>query len=178
MIPREILRQVRRIEISTRGLVNEVFSGEYHSVFKGRGMNFSEVREYQYGDDIRNIDWNVTARAGSPFVKIYEERELELRFGDDHKVIEQVEIQARYAGYIERQRDEIERHRRHEETSVPDDFDYARVRGLSAEVCEKLVRVRPATVGQAARIAGVTPAAISLLLVHLKKHAAASRKSA
>ena len=77
MIPREILKQVRRIEISTRGLVNEVFSGEYHSVFKGRGMNFSEVREYHYGDDIRNIDWNITARAGSPFVKIYEEeREL------------------------------------------------------------------------------------------------------
>jgi len=77
MIPREILKQVRRIEISTRGLVNEVFSGEYHSVFKGRGMNFAEVREYQYGDDIRNIDWNVTARAGSPFVKVFEEeREL------------------------------------------------------------------------------------------------------
>jgi len=77
MIPREILKQVRRIEISTRGLVNEVFSGEYHSVFKGRGMNFAEVREYQYGDDIRNIDWNVTARAGAPFVKIFEEeREL------------------------------------------------------------------------------------------------------
>jgi len=77
MIPREILRQVRRIEISTRGLVNEVFSGEYHSVFKGRGMSFAEVREYQYGDDIRNIDWNVTARAGAPFVKVFEEeREL------------------------------------------------------------------------------------------------------
>jgi uncharacterized protein (DUF58 family) len=77
MIPREILRQVRRIEISTRGLVNEVFSGEYHSVFKGRGMNFAEVREYQYGDDIRSIDWNVTARSGAPFVKIFEEeREL------------------------------------------------------------------------------------------------------
>jgi len=77
MIPREILRQVRRIEISTRGLVNEVFSGEYHSVFKGRGMNFAEVREYHYGDDIRNIDWNVTARAGAPFVKVFEEeREL------------------------------------------------------------------------------------------------------
>ncbi len=77
MIPREILKQVRRIEISTRGLVNEVFSGEYHSVFKGRGMNFAEVREYQYGDDIRSIDWNVSARAGSPFVKIFEEeREL------------------------------------------------------------------------------------------------------
>ena len=77
MIPREILKQVRRIEISTRGLVNEVFSGEYHSVFKGRGMNFSEVRAYQYGDDIRSIDWNVTARNGAPFVKIFEEeREL------------------------------------------------------------------------------------------------------
>lgn len=77
MIPREILKQVRRIEIRTRGLVNEVFSGEYHSVFKGRGMSFAEVREYQYGDDIRNIDWNVTARSGAPFVKIYEEeREL------------------------------------------------------------------------------------------------------
>lgn len=77
MIPREILKQVRRIEIRTRGLVNEVFSGEYHSVFKGRGMSFAEVREYQYGDDIRNIDWNVTARSGTPFVKVYEEeREL------------------------------------------------------------------------------------------------------
>ncbi|MEM7414631.1 MAG: DUF58 domain-containing protein [Gemmatimonadota bacterium] len=77
MIPREILKQVRRIEISTKGLVNEVFSGEYHSVFKGRGMNFAEVREYQYGDDIRSIDWNVTARSGTPFVKIFEEeREL------------------------------------------------------------------------------------------------------
>ncbi len=77
MIPREILKQVRRIEISTRGLVNEVLSGEYHSVFKGRGMNFAEVREYQYGDDIRSIDWNVTARTGAPFVKVFEEeREL------------------------------------------------------------------------------------------------------
>jgi len=77
MIPREILKQVRRIEISTRGLVNEVFSGEYHSVFKGRGMSFAEVREYEYGDDIRSIDWNVTARTGQPFVKIFEEeREL------------------------------------------------------------------------------------------------------
>ncbi len=77
MIPREILKQVRRVEIATRGLVNEVFSGEYHSVFKGRGMNFAEVRAYQYGDDIRSIDWNVTARTGTPFVKVFdEEREL------------------------------------------------------------------------------------------------------
>ncbi len=77
MIPREILKKVRRLEITTRGLVNEVFSGEYHSVFKGHGVNFAEVREYQYGDDVRSIDWNVTARAGSPFVKVNEEeREL------------------------------------------------------------------------------------------------------
>ncbi|MCL4538503.1 MAG: DUF58 domain-containing protein, partial [Bacteroidetes bacterium] len=66
-----------QMEIRTKGLVNQVFSGEYHSVFKGRGMEFSEVREYQFGDDIRNIDWNVTARFGHPFVKIFEEeREL------------------------------------------------------------------------------------------------------
>ena len=77
MIPREILKKVRRVEIRTRGLVNEIFSGEYHSVFKGRGMNFAEVREYHYGDDIRSIDWNVTARTGHPFVKVFEEeREL------------------------------------------------------------------------------------------------------
>ncbi|WP_419940580.1 DUF58 domain-containing protein [Candidatus Palauibacter sp.] len=77
MIPREILRKVRRIEITTRGLVDQVFSGEYHSVFKGRGINFAEVREYDYGDDIRTIDWNVTARTGTPHVKIFEEeREL------------------------------------------------------------------------------------------------------
>jgi uncharacterized protein (DUF58 family) len=77
MISQEVLKKVRRIEISTRGLVNEVFSGKYHSVFKGRGMDFSEVREYQIGDDIRAIDWNVTARTGHPFVKMFEEeREL------------------------------------------------------------------------------------------------------
>lgn len=77
MLTKELLKQVKQIEIRTRGLVNEVFSGEYHSVFKGRGMEFSEVREYQIGDDIRSIDWNVTARFGHPFVKIFEEeREL------------------------------------------------------------------------------------------------------
>lgn len=77
MLTKELLKLVRQIEIRTKGLVNQVFSGEYHSVFKGRGMEFSEVREYQYGDDIRNIDWNVTARFGHPFVKIFEEeREL------------------------------------------------------------------------------------------------------
>jgi len=77
MLTKELLKQVRQIEIRTKGLVNQVFSGEYHSVFKGRGMEFSEVREYQYGDDIRNIDWNVTARFGHPYIKIFEEeREL------------------------------------------------------------------------------------------------------
>ena len=77
MIPRQILKKVKQIEIRTRGLVNDLFGGEYHSVFKGRGMTFSEVREYQPGDDIRLIDWNVTARTGSPFIKIFEEeREL------------------------------------------------------------------------------------------------------
>jgi uncharacterized protein (DUF58 family) len=77
MITKELLKQVRQIEIRTKGLVNHLFSGEYHSVFKGRGMEFSEVREYQFGDDIRNIDWNVTARFGHPFIKVFEEeREL------------------------------------------------------------------------------------------------------
>ena len=77
MLTKEILKQVRQIEIKTKGLVNQVFSGEYHSVFKGRGMEFSEVREYQFGDDIRSIDWNVTARLGHPYIKIFEEeREL------------------------------------------------------------------------------------------------------
>ncbi len=73
----ELLKKVRKIEIKTRGLSNHIFSGEYHAVFKGRGMSFSEVREYQYGDDIRAIDWNVTARFNHPYIKIFEEeREL------------------------------------------------------------------------------------------------------
>lgn len=77
MLTKELLKKVRQIEIRTRGLVNQVFSGEYHSVFKGMGMEFSEVREYQIGDDVRNIDWNVSARFGHPFIKIFEEeREL------------------------------------------------------------------------------------------------------
>ena len=77
MNTQELLQQVRKIEIKTRGLSNNVFAGEYHSAFKGRGMAFSEVREYQYGDDIRDIDWNVTARFSKPYVKVYEEeREL------------------------------------------------------------------------------------------------------
>lgn len=73
----ELLQRVRKIEIKTKGLSNNIFAGEYHSAFKGRGMAFSEVREYQYGDDVRDIDWNVTARLGKPYVKVFEEeREL------------------------------------------------------------------------------------------------------
>ena len=73
----ELIKKVRRIEIKTRGLSHNIFAGEYHSAFKGRGMSFSEVREYQYGDDVRDIDWNVTARFNRPFVKVFEEeREL------------------------------------------------------------------------------------------------------
>ncbi|MCQ2204605.1 MAG: DUF58 domain-containing protein [Bacteroidales bacterium] len=69
----ELIKKVRQIEIKTRGLSNHIFAGEYHSAFKGRGMTFSEVREYQYGDDVRNIDWNVTARMSRPFIKVFEE---------------------------------------------------------------------------------------------------------
>ena len=73
----ELIKKVRKIEIKTKGLSKHIFSGEYHSAFKGRGMSFSEVRDYQYGDDVRNIDWNVTARTGDPHIKIFEEeREL------------------------------------------------------------------------------------------------------
>ena len=87
----------------------------------------------------------------------------------DPTVAEQVEIQCKYAGYIERQREEIERHRRHEEMPLPLDLDYGEVRGLSTEVREKLARHRPATLGQAGRLSGMTPSAVSLLLVHLKR---------
>src|SRR5262249_13065075 len=87
----------------------------------------------------------------------------------DARVAEQVEIAAKYSGYLERQNDEIARQRRHEETAIPAAFDYAQVRGLSAEVLQKLQRSRPQTIGQAMRISGVTPAAISLLLVHLQR---------
>ncbi|HEX5437525.1 MAG TPA: DUF58 domain-containing protein [Gemmatimonadaceae bacterium] len=83
-MPPEILRQVRRLELRTRGLVNSLFSGEYHSVFKGQGMEFSEVREYQPGDEVRIIDWNVTARMRHPYVKRYvEERELTVMLAVD-----------------------------------------------------------------------------------------------
>lgn len=73
MISKEILKKIRKLEIQTKGIVNTLFGGEYQSAFKGRGMAFSEVREYNYGDDIRQIDWNVTARTGDPFIKVFEE---------------------------------------------------------------------------------------------------------
>jgi uncharacterized protein (DUF58 family) len=83
-IPPEVLQKVRKLEIQMKHLVNDVFSGEYHSVFKGRGMEFAEVREYMPGDDVRSIDWNVTARLGAPFVKKYvEERELTVMLAVD-----------------------------------------------------------------------------------------------
>ena len=79
MDTKEILKKVRSIEIKTKGLSNHIFAGEYNTAFKGRGMTFSEVREYEIGDDLRTIDWNVTARYNSPFVKVFEEeREITL----------------------------------------------------------------------------------------------------
>jgi uncharacterized protein (DUF58 family) len=83
-VPPEILRQVKLLELQTRGMVNSLFTGEYRSVFKGQGMEFAEVREYQAGDEVRSIDWNVTARMGRPFVKRYiEERELTVMLAVD-----------------------------------------------------------------------------------------------
>ncbi|MCI6154030.1 MAG: DUF58 domain-containing protein [Bacteroidales bacterium] len=83
-LQKDILQRVRRVEIKARGLSQELFAGEYHSAFRGRGMAFSEVREYQMGDDIRDIDWNVTARLGSPYIKIFEEeRELTVMLAID-----------------------------------------------------------------------------------------------
>lgn len=96
---------------------------------------------------------------------------------EDEEIAEQVEIQAKYHGYIERQQEEIDRQRRNEGKVLPPDFDYSQVKGLSSEVREKLIASCPETIGQAARIPGVTPAAVSLLLVHLKK-TGLSRKTA
>ena len=95
----------------------------------------------------------------------------------DADVAEQVEIQAKYAGYLQRQQLEVQRQQRHQEQPLPVDFDYNAVRGLSNEVCEKLQDVRPATIGQAARIPGITPAAVSLLLIHMKRHKLARKRA-
>ena len=96
-VPPEILRQVKLLELRTRGLVNSLFTGEYRSVFKGQGMEFSEVREYQPGDEVRSIDWNVTARMGKPFVKRYiEERELTVMLAVDLSGSERFGTRARF----------------------------------------------------------------------------------
>jgi len=77
METKELIKKIQRLEIKTKGLTKHIFSGEYHSAFKGRGMTFSEVRDYQFGDEVRTIDWNVTARFNDPYVKVFdEEREL------------------------------------------------------------------------------------------------------
>jgi len=89
---------------------------------------------------------------------------------EDETVARQVETQAKYSGYIERQQSEIEKHQRSEQVRLPEDLNYSNIKGLSAEVCQKLNQQKPASIGQASRIPGITPAAISLLLVYLKKH--------
>jgi len=100
-VPREVLRQVKLIELRTRGLVNTVFSGEYQSVFKGHGMEFAEVREYAPGDEYRTIDWNVSARMGHPYVKKYtEERELTVLFAVDLSGSEQFGTRGRFKGEV------------------------------------------------------------------------------
>ncbi len=100
-VPREVLRQVKLIELRTRGLVNTVFSGEYQSVFKGQGMEFAEVREYVPGDEYRTIDWNVSARMGHPYVKKYtEERELTVLFAVDMSGSEQFGTRGRFKAEI------------------------------------------------------------------------------
>ena len=122
--------------------------------------------------------WELLRRPGVSYQDIADLAGLKDAITDE-KVIEQLEIQAKYAGYIDRQHDEIAKQQRHEETRIPDDLDYEQVSGLSAEVGEKLARIKPETIGQAARIPGITPAAISILLVHLKKRKLlADRKSA
>ena len=98
--------------------------------------------------------------------------------GIDPKVTEQVEVQVKYSGYIQRQEEEIARNRRHEDAELPNEIDYQQVRGLSSEVIEKLSKHRPINLGQASRIQGVTPAAISLLRIHLKKQTLSFQKSA
>jgi tRNA uridine 5-carboxymethylaminomethyl modification enzyme len=130
----------------------------------GRELGVAVSRETNALDLLRRPELNYAKLAGVPELGPMVDRE---------DVAAQVEVQAKYAGYLERQHAEIERQRRHENTIIPASFDYDKVRGLSAEVLLKLKRSMPATIGQAARISGVTPAAISLLLVHLKRRDAA-----
>ncbi|GGA49489.1 tRNA uridine-5-carboxymethylaminomethyl(34) synthesis enzyme MnmG [Dyella nitratireducens] len=129
-----------------------------------RQLGIAVSRETNALDLLRRPELDYNKLASVPELGLMADRE---------DVAAQVEVQAKYAGYLERQREEIERQRRHENTAIPGSFDYDKVRGLSAEVLLKLKRSMPATIGQAARISGVTPAAISLLLVHLKRRDAA-----
>ncbi len=100
-VPREILREVRRLELRTRGLVNSIFGGEYQSVFRGQGMEFAEFREYQPGDDVRSIDWNVTARSGEPYVRKHiEERELSMLLVVDLSGSEQFATRGRFKAEV------------------------------------------------------------------------------
>ena len=112
--------------------------------------------------------WELLRRPGVNYQDVIALASLDSAVNDE-KVIEQLEIQAKYAGYIDRQHDEIAKQQRHEATRIPSDLSYEQVAGLSAEVAEKLTRIKPETIGQAARIPGMTPAAVSILLVHLKK---------
>jgi tRNA uridine 5-carboxymethylaminomethyl modification enzyme len=127
------------------------------------------TREYRLADLLRRPEVSYTQLMTLPNAGVGIE---------DPVVAEQLEIQAKYAGYIERQREEIERHRRYETLALPGDLDYADVSGLSNEVRQKLQQHKPATIGQASRVPGVTPAAVSLLLIHLKKQSGQSRKKA
>jgi tRNA uridine 5-carboxymethylaminomethyl modification enzyme len=125
-------------------------------------------------------EYSMTSLMRRPETNYQSFAELE-RFGpyvEDQEVIEQLNIQAKYAGYMQRQSDEIAKAKRLQDTIIPDSFDYASVKGLSNEVLQKLTAVRPTTVSQASRISGMTPAAVSLLLVHLKGHSAPTRKQA
>jgi len=143
-----------------RSMTIQPDSKEGLSLAKLTGKPFS--RDYKAADLLRRpeIDYRgLTAVIG----------EADIDEALDDKVCEQVEIQAKYEGYLDRQHAEIEKTRKHQETAIPNVIDYARVRGLSTEVCQKLSDHRPETIGQAGRIPGITPAAISLLMVHLKK---------
>ena len=126
------------------------------------------TREHKAGDLLRRPELSYALLVALPVVG----PSTDVRLTDERvaeQVALQVEVQAKYAGYIDRQSEEIERQRRHETSALPGDLDYAQVKGLSTEVRQRLTEVRPATIGQAARVPGVTPAAISLLLIHLKK---------
>jgi len=126
------------------------------------------LREYHFLDLLKRpeADWSTLASIEPSLLAV------------DPAVAEQIEIQAKYAGYITRQREEIERQRQQENTPIPEDFDYGSVQGLSREITQKLSQVRPLTLAQASRVPGVTPAAISLLLVYLKKRGAVAKRSA